>query len=205
MKRKYKAIDCEIIYENMFLLKKGLLAILFLGLLFQIVAQDIPWSKDISLEWNDFKCDVPQNVKFDAYTHCKLKYEFEQVKGREMVLITKASFMPDRSWSKEKKQSAYILLHEQLHFDIYEGFRRKLLKRIVEERALEQSDFAERIQSIFKKTFSELLEFQDEYDKVTAHSQNIEQQKVWSDKILDMLMANEGFASDRLYFNLKVK
>ncbi len=189
----------------MFFSKIRILAILMLGMLCQIKAQEIPWSEDISLEWNDFKCDVPQNVKFDAYTHCKLKYEFDQVKGREMVLITKASFMPDRSWSKEGNRSAYILLHEQRHFDIYEGFRRILLKRIVEEKALERADFAQKIQSIFKKTFSELLEFQEMYDKETAHSQNIEQQKVWNDRILEMLEMNRTFEKDRLHFQLQTK
>ena len=180
-------------------------SLIFLGCSQLISAQDISWSEVHSIEWNDFQCEVPKGASFDAYTHCKLKYEFKQVEGRQLVLISKASFMPERSWSKKDGRTPYILSHEQRHFDIYEAYRRILLMRVEEEQALTHFNFAERIKVIFQKTFSELLEFQDRYDEETAHSQNVDQQKAWDARILDLLQAHKEFIGSEVRFEMPTK
>ena len=90
-------------------------------------------------------------------------------------------------------KTAYILSHEQGHFDLAEVYARKLYKKVQEYR-FHQKNYRKDLQKIYKEILDEKEEMQSKYDRETNHSINKEKQVEWLKKIEKMLEEYKDYA-----------
>ncbi len=117
----------------------------------------------------------------------------QTLQGIQLTVITK--FNTSLSWMKpEAKGKAYVLKHEQGHFDIFEIFARRCRKALMEAK-LTNKNAAKKILEIIEKNRQQAYKYQDKYDKQTQHSQKVEKQEEWNKKIAAELKELEAFSS----------
>ncbi len=112
---------------------------------------------------------------------------FRSKDGKATMLLTvECSFNRQKSWMKERGKNAYILEHEQHHFDItYIGamqFMEKLKKT-----KFTTGNYKEQLQTIYQKAVEEMQQQQIQYDTETGNGTNKEKQAWWNDKINEQL------------------
>ena len=163
----------------------------------------INWSADRPLVWEDFKGRADNSSPFDALTMGNLGYRFEPViQNKEYKFFLDIAFDPKKSWVKAKKGSDKLLIHEQCHFDIFELYARIFIKKIEEQKLLSGSKFSDKIEKVYNKTFSELIKFQQKYDKETNHSKNEDKQKEWLELVKKLLDDHKQYAKREIQFKI---
>ncbi len=163
----------------------------------------INWVSDKPLVWNDFKGRADNSSPFDALTMGNIGYSFETITpNKEYKLILDIGFDPKKSWVKSKKNTDKLLLHEQCHFDIFELYMRILVKKIEEEKILNGMKFSDKMEKVYKKTFSELVKFQKKYDDETNHSKDEDKQKEWLEKVSKLLDEHKQYAKREIQFKI---
>ncbi|NJW51684.1 hypothetical protein [Salinimicrobium oceani] len=93
------------------------------------------------LSWTNFEAEPDLSNPFHANTSSGMSYSWSmKTLGAETEFLYEvaAFFFPEKSWVKNGKGSAQLLVHEQLHFDITELHARKL------RRAMEAFDLKNR-------------------------------------------------------------
>ena len=96
----------------------------------------ILWKKDILLTWDDFQGQPDLTYAHEAISETNLYQitDFKPIKKASKIKLRinsikiQASFTPKNSWVKLGKETAYLLKHEQGHFDIAEIRARELTK-----------------------------------------------------------------------------
>lgn len=141
------------------------------------------WSATRKLTWADYKASPDPDSDAAASTTTYLSIEYNISSSRFNYSI-ESRFSKDRSWGKHK--SAYILSHEQGHFDIAEVFARKLHKKMSEYR-FNSKTYQKELKKIYEEVTDEKEEVQNAYDRETKHSINKEKQAEWLKKIQEML------------------
>jgi len=149
-------------------------------LIFNIVsAQNIFWSEDKKLVWDNFKSKTNNlgGATVVAYTHCG--WEFSATTSSDPKVPVKINiqtvFNENRSWKDPKRINDHVLLHEQKHFDIAEIHARKLRKE-VSEKIKTTADYNRFFKTIYARISSEYKNYQADYDRVTEHGMNKEKQ-----------------------------
>ena len=149
-------------------------------LIFNIVsAQNINWSENQKLVWDNFKSKTNNlgGATVVAYTHCG--WEFLATTSSDPKVSVKINiqtvFNENKSWKDVKRINDYVLLHEQKHFDIAEIHARKLRKE-VSEKIKTTSDYNKFFKTIYAKISSDYKSFQADYDRITEHGMNKEKQ-----------------------------
>lgn len=164
-----------------------------------MVAQDeeLPWSADKKLTWNDFKSAPDYSHPYAAITFSGMSYGFSaDVVNGEVSVNYKVNcfFVANKSWVKRRyKGDKELLKHEQLHFDITELYTRKFRGEL-SEMTFTDNVKAE-IKAIYKRITKEKVSFQEKYDLETDHSKNEAAQKMWQLKIESELQNRIEFAS----------
>lgn len=149
-------------------------------LIFNIVsAQNIFWSENQKLVWDNFKSKTNNlgGATVVAYTHCG--WEFSATTSSDPKVPVKINiqtvFNENKSWKDVKRINDYVLVHEQKHFDIAEIHARKLRKE-VSEKIKTTADYNKFFKTIYAKISSDYKSFQADYDRVTEHGMNKEKQ-----------------------------
>lgn len=146
------------------------------------------WEEDRPLQWSDFKGAPDYLVPFAATTNSGMSQSYS-IRGDGTLdrasSIVLAHFYPTFSWYKPADTSAFILKHEQTHFNITELYARKLRKRISEYSFTKNA--AKEIKMLYHKTEKERKNAQEAYDKATNHSRNRSVEEYWSQAIKDSL------------------
>jgi hypothetical protein len=169
------------------------LSIIFLlGFTLPKDSDKIVWNKDYKLCWNDFK-GSPKNMDgIDAYTQSGIEL---QVDNNQCNVI--CSFDKKKSWRIKKKETDYLLSHEQYHFNICEIYARKLRKQIIELNLIHN-------QKELNKTFYLLLNESSKkqiiYDKDTKHSRNQEMQLKWEKDVDQQLQELNAFSESKIEY-----
>lgn len=151
----------------------------------------IPWSPNRKLTWDDFMSQPKYGSEAVALTSTALGLTYKAAPSGLQYQIT-CSFTKHKSWATMK--TSYILAHEQAHFDITELFARRL-HQALSAYEFQARSFKADIASIYKRVVKEKEEFQKEYDHETDHSRDRQQQKLWLERIDQMLAASESFAA----------
>jgi hypothetical protein len=146
---------------------------------------EISWTADYHLKWDDFKAKVAVGNKFSALTHSGFTASYSSV-GNKVDFNVQSTMERDKSWVKPEKKTDYLLKHEQGHFDITEIFTRKLRKRLVEKK-FKSKTFESEYHSIYENTLKELHSEQEKYDDETEHSIAEKKQEEWNLKITKQL------------------
>ena len=162
----------------------------------------IYWSKDRPLTWSDFKGKPMKKSPYHAQTQGGLNYTFDSKGPGEYVFKLNVKYDEQKSWSKPKEQTDNLLQHEQGHFDIYEIYGRIIMKRLKDAKALSGTKFSGKVEKIFTKAFADMSKLQQEYDKATNHSKDLEKQQEWNKKIEQMLKDLEDHIVKEIAFKI---
>lgn len=152
----------------------------------------IEWSESRRLKWSDFKARPKQHLKAEAMTDSGMSIELK-CDGRTSKAVVKCYFNPHKSWTKDK-ESAYLLKHEQLHFDITELFVRKLRAQLV-KLGNDCEALSKHIEEYYQRNYKEFVVYQDRYDSESNHSLNKEKQAYWEQKVARELAELDSYAS----------
>src|SRR5688500_10574962 len=144
---------------------------------------ELSWNEFYKLQWEDFQGEPDERSLGDAATAVKIKAKPFLVKDRIQYDVV-AVFNRKKSWARD--QSASLLAHEQLHFDIAELYARKIRKKISELNGRGVNDI-----KIYNAAIHELLQESNEadqqYDLETLHGAMTRKQAVWTKKVKEEL------------------
>lgn len=176
---------------------KAILIYFFAGLLSPLAlpAQQpgeelLDWSSSRKLTWADYKAAPNPESDAAASTTSYLGFSYS-IKNEGFSYSIESKFSKTRSWGLHK--TAYILSHEQGHFDIAEIFARKLHKKMKEYR-FNRRTFQKDLKEIYQEILDEKEEMQNDYDQETNHSINKEKQAAWLLKIGKLLEEYKPYA-----------
>ncbi len=158
---------------------------------------EILWDKDNKLKIADFKADTA-NRPFEAITSSG--YKIIPIRGTFKAtpkLLVETYFDCNASYLKDKGNGAFILRHEQLHFDISELYARKYVEKM-REAALTVKDASERGNVIFRQNQIEMQKMNDLYDS-EVHPDTTLQGK-WDEKISLMLEETSKYETDKVIY-----
>ncbi len=151
----------------------------------------IYYTPENKLLWEDFKGRVPaNNGRTAAVTMSGFGYTASLTSSNrngELNIKVYCFFNKNKSWVKPGKTTAYILNHEQHHFDIsYIAaciFVDKIQSTIITNR-----DYNNLLPRIYDECVEAMEKMQDEYDGQTRNGQEAALQEKWN-KFIDSKMA----------------
>jgi hypothetical protein len=149
----------------------------------------INYQPGLVLDWDDFKGKPIESSEAAAITSAGfgLKLAFKRMaNSSELLISVNCSFSKKDSWVKPKYKTAYILNHEQRHFDIAFIHTLVFMERL-KNATYTAANYASVIEKIYKETGKELEEMQNAYDGQTDHSRNADNQTAWNIKIAKLL------------------
>ncbi len=171
------------------------LFLLSLLLPFAVQAQDkdeelVDWNSSQRLTWADYKArpETGSDAAASTTTYIGIEYTIRQ---RDFSFSIRCRFSKKRSWGIHK--TAYILSHEQGHFDIAEIHARKLNKAM-SEYEFNKKTYQKDLRNIYDQVMQEKEDMQNRYDKETNHSINKTKQAEWLKKIEEMLEEYKDYA-----------
>lgn len=150
--------------------------------------EEISWSSDYRLNWENFRGVAPTGSKAAATTASGISYSFSSHFERGKMKVdykVQSFFYPKKSWYKPQLCTDVTLSHEQLHFDISEIFARKMDLEM--SKTIFTKNIKQEVRSIYKRILKELDTFQKRYDLETDYSRNLEKQKLWQNQISKLL------------------
>ena len=153
-------------------------------------ADTVYYSKSRPLIWDDFKGKTSSR-KYAAYIYPDFGYnENITIKnGVVQVAFTLRVFLAkSASWANTSSQNAYVLNHEQRHFDIQKIFAEKFKDDLKKEK-LTPDNFEGIINVQYLETRREIHRMQEKYDDETNHGLNTVQQESWNKFIDSQLLA----------------
>jgi len=139
----------------------------------------ILWSSSRKLKWEDYK-GVPDtiNSNAEASTYSEIEVVDSYFEDGIPKYVIQCNFVKSKSWTKSFDN--YTLLHEQLHFDIYELFTRKIRKSI-DSLNLLKIQKQDTYKNIFENYQKKCNDYNDLYDS-QVYFDSIKQ-KLWIEKI----------------------
>jgi hypothetical protein len=169
----------------------------------------ILWDSSRKLQWSDFKGTNQGNfagtVKDTAYTdgqqqvymhieteaYCYHQISFGASYKFDTIRFTVQTwFDPAKSWTKNS--TAYLLNHEQRHFDIGELTAREF-RKYLSDSVKEWNDAAQK--RIFARFSAQNQAAQSRYDSITEHSILVEKQEWYNHYIDSTLDAYRDYAA----------
>ncbi len=164
------------------------LILLAVVLLSSTIPERIEWHADQKIAWDMFKA-VPNTTNGYAATSSTGISQTYEINSNGYInkpsIRVKAHFYPKYSWYNAKDTSAYLLAHEQAHFDITEIHARKLRKRINE------FDFSANAKAEIKTLYNEIEQerkmMQRDFDSASRHSRDKNQEMLWRKEIKKLL------------------
>jgi hypothetical protein len=150
----------------------------------------IKWTEGKKLQWKDYLCEPDNNSDAAASTSTRIGFEYH-IRDNNFTYTLSCNFSKTKSWGRHK--NAYILSHEQGHFDIAEIFTRKLRKALSEYK-FKSSSYKDDLKNIYTDAMKDKEKFQQQYDSETDYSRNDEKQAAWLKKIADSLGELKEFA-----------
>ncbi len=180
--------------------------ILFLFLSIHLAAQKV----ETSITWLTNIPDAANNILYSA----KQKLSIDDFKGTpdnstDAVAITSSGFMftagfrskgdkatlslavycsfnKKESWMKEKGKNAYILEHEQHHFDICYLNTLVFIKKL-QQTTFSRDKYMEQLKTVYNEVVEKMEAMQNKYDRETTNGINKEKQEEWNVRITKLL------------------
>ena len=152
----------------------------------------IEWNEEKQLKWSDFKGTPKPLSRNEALTDSGMSIALKCDNNTSEVTV-KCFFDRTKSWTKDNK-SAYLLAHEQLHFDITELFVRKLRMQLA-KLGNDCKQLNTHIENYYNKNYKEYVAYQAAYDSESKHSISKQKQAYWERKVAEELKELKPFAS----------
>jgi hypothetical protein len=141
------------------------------------------------LNWDDFRGKPVTGTEAVALTSAGfgLKLKFRQAgSASQLVISVSCSFSKKDSWVLPANKTAYILNHEQKHFDITFIHTLVFIQNL-RQAHFTNSNYAATIENIYNETAATMTKIQDQYDAETSHSREPEKQAAWDQQISQQL------------------
>ena len=139
----------------------------------------------VKLTWNDFKGAPVASSDAAAITNAGIGFKMVfQSEGNiaTLKISVNCNFSIADSWVKDDRRTAYILNHEQHHFDIAYIHALQFMQNL-KNASYTMKDYSKVIEKIYYQTHLELLTMQNAYDSETKNSQVASEQELWNKKI----------------------
>lgn len=150
--------------------------------------EKIVWNENHRLSWSDFRAPHRLGVSYVASTSSGISfsYSYSEKNGEiDLNITVNSNFYPESSWVNPKEASAYILAHEQAHFDISEIHARILRKKISETTF--SKNVKKELTSLYNSINEDREAMQRLFDKETDHSKIKEKEQEWESFIKKQL------------------
>ncbi|MDB5253501.1 MAG: hypothetical protein JWP27_2670 [Flaviaesturariibacter sp.] len=154
-------------------------------------AESIPWSARRILTWEDFQGEPKRNTDAVASTSTSLGIAYQLRNGQLTYEVT-CTFSKPKSWGATR--TAYILAHEQAHFDITELYARKLNQKL-QQYQFNRKTYKQDLNAIYQSVVSEKEAMQQAYDNETDHSRRRRIQNEWLDRVEQLLVDSQAYAT----------
>lgn len=153
----------------------------------------ILWSSSRKLKWNDYE-GIPDTIhsNVEASTYSEIEVVKSFLENGIPKYIIECNFIKSKSWTRSN--DSYTLSHEQLHFDIYEIFARRIRKSVDSLNGIKVKNY-EVYNSVFEKYSKKCDKYNDLYDS-QVYFDSI-QQKLWSEKITKELNELKAYKLER--------
>lgn len=147
--------------------------------------ESVEWQEGRPLSWDDYRLRVftanKGQLAVTSVKHSVRGYLNDEIPDFEVKVL----FVRSDSWTTDKEDTE-LLAHEQLHFDIGELFRRKIVKRINGLRRQGEKQKAI-YRYVIRKELNEFRDFSKSYDKATRHGSLKEEQQKWQKEVWEEL------------------
>lgn len=160
----------------------------------------IEWNQGLKVNWNDYKGPIADTTKI-ASSDCGI-YCIPQVLGDTGVVTLVAYFDRNKSWVCRHHADAFLLQHEQGHFDLTEAYARKLRKKVASLK-LNRENFSSEIQKFYNWAWEDLQKQQAAYDKATDHGAVDFAQHTWDKYIKEHLELYKDYFSPTVRFEIQ--
>ena len=150
----------------------------------------IEWSESNKLTWADFQGSRLKGPSFAASSSTGISFSYTVKRYEDDIDLdysVKCHFYPEESWYDRSSASAYILKHEQTHFDISE-LHARVLRKLISEASFSEAIKIE-IKAIYKEVERQRGEMQHRFDDETEHSINKKNEHLWEVFIAKQLKA----------------
>ena len=150
----------------------------------------IEWSESKKLTWADFQGTQSRSSDYAASSSTGLSFTYSvKVHGESVGLDydVKCHFYPEESWYDRSAASAYILKHEQTHFDISE-LHARILRKLISEASFSKHMKTE-MKAIYKEVEKQRVKMQHRFDAETEHSIKKEKEYLWEEFVDKKLRA----------------
>ena len=144
------------------------------------------WSAARRLTWADFRGVPGLTEKLHALTSADLNVQVKCANDNLQVSV-QAVFRPLESWTKSP-DSAPLLRHEQVHFDLTEVHAR-MLRAALGKLKMTCEQAQTQLQPLIDAGFANWQRAQDQYDEDARHGLDKEGQARWEKQIADQLKA----------------
>ena len=135
--------------------------------------------------WEDFTGSIDRSSPFDAFTKWNMRYKFSNVKMDSDSIRLKnfeaiLELDPQKSWSKQDRQTDALLEHEQGHFNIGKLCLNEMVNQL-RTTAFASNNFPGAIKELLNATINKYVKMEMEYDEETNHSKNKSNQEKWNE------------------------
>jgi len=160
------------------------------------------WTVDAKLHWSDFQGKVEESSNLAALATMALPYKFETDVESKIDFTIQVYFIKSDSWAKKEEENDLLLKHQQLHFDIAELHRRKVVKELINSEINSDNYKATLKQIVGRFWGDEYPKMQNQYDDDSNFSQNIKGQIEWIKFVKEELEKLHEYQSTNFTLNL---
>ncbi len=150
---------------------------------------EISYKPGRMLGWDDFKGKPVEGSDAAALTNAgfgiKLAFRRDE-RGSQLVINVSCNFSKKDSWVKPGNKNAYILNHEQKHFDIA-YIHSQLFMQKLQQANFTNANYTAVIEKVYNETAAAMSKMQNQYDAESSHSRIPEKQSEWDEKINNQL------------------
>lgn len=185
------------------------IGLFFLFISLQLKAQNsdsthnkVYWNQDSTLIWEDFQGIPDTSSQLSAYSTFSLPFGFTSDGEGEIWVTLKVFLAKKDSWVIKAEENDLLLKHEQVHFDIAELYRRKIIKAL-KNTSLTKINYMQKINDIINRYWTnEYKSRQNEYDKDSDYSRNIKGQIKWTKLIKKEIQEYDDYTAVELRLSL---
>lgn len=142
------------------------------------------------ITWEDFRAQPTEVSRFEAAIFPNIAFLLDVTIDNQVLIAKftpKVYMIRGMSWTRRNSLSEYALKHERLHFDIAMVVMKEYIKKVQEINETEPDMLISRIQFEYLEAYGAMNRLQEAYDSDTNHSLNVSQQRLWEEKIKEML------------------
>lgn len=154
----------------------------------KVLVDQVLWSPDRRLSWEDFKANPDAENPHHALTAANLAVN-AQCQQNGFSYQVSCVFLPTQSWTKNT-ESEKLLKHEQLHFDLTEVHARRLRRKLA---MLNCTDVENKLSGTVTNAFAQWKAEQDAFDTACKHGLNAEEESIWAANIAQRLKKLEAY------------